>query len=252
MIPSRCAASVATVDLPVPVAPPTSSDDRDVERAERRERAEPDERPAPPRSRRAARTRASRSRSSSTERRPSRSARAPGGSRARRRLDLDPGGDERPLHQRFRVGKPVGVAERQRVAVVRLIRRAPPRAASASSASSSPGATRSLPARTTRAAAGERVLGDEVDRRALELDQVGVGVELASSRRSAVAVAEAVPRRGRPRRRGARVCAGPAVNTATRPASGASGAQPDRRRDRALDARSRPRRRDRRRAAGRR
>ena len=41
VMPSRCAASVASVDFPVPVAPPTSSDDRQIELLERLPAAQP-------------------------------------------------------------------------------------------------------------------------------------------------------------------------------------------------------------------
>ena len=161
--------------------------------------------------------------------RSSSTARAPVAIRSSSRLALRARRPTRPRPRRRRARGPsspssTGARPGRRAGAGRgsagCIRRSPPRGASASSASSSPGATTSFAASTTRRPAGERVLGDEVDRGALQLGQVGVGLEATRARAAARRGRRGWTRRGRRRRRDGRSPAGPAVNTATRPSSG--------------------------------
>ena len=222
VIPSRCATSAATVDLPVPVEPPISTIDRHVELLQVRRAAaggRPRARPRlaehlarehvealerRPTARRARRGRARSARASSYAGRPgrrSRSARAPSGpsSTAARR---SPSGSGSPWRGCDITATPTGSE-----------RRAAPRRAR------SP--TTSFAGEHDADAARERVLGDDVDRGGLHLDEVRVGLDRTSSR-AARRGRRGSPRRARRRRRGARRRSRPAVNTATRPSSGSA------------------------------
>ena len=214
VIPSRCATSVATVDLPVPVAPPisstigTSSDCRSASGGAGRSPGRPPPRPSTSRaSSRGGRPRSPSAALGEVELDPPREL--------VRALDRDAGRDQRARHQALRVRQPV-VAERQRLAVPAL--RHASTGTSASSSSSSPGATTSLRGEHDAHAAGERVLGDDVDRGGLHLDEVRVGVdEVARAARSRSA------RLGETWTTSASRCEtsrAPAVKTATRPSSG--------------------------------
>ncbi len=92
--------------------------------------------------------------------------------------------DQRPRHHALRV-REVGVPERQRLALAALRHQATRSGTSARRASSRPSATTSFAASTMRLPCDQRVLGDDVDRRRLQLDEVRVGLygrELALER----------------------------------------------------------------------
>ena len=157
VIPSRCAASVASVDLPVPVAPPTSRSDRELEvRSACRRRSRRIVRPASGSPRTSPAMSASRSRSSSRAPRSCMSGRRGGELvRSRRR---QPGRGKRARHQPLRPRRPFVASERQRCEVAPLAHTPTAAAEIASAASRSSerrgrarpeAARRRSPARTT-------------------------------------------------------------------------------------------------------
>ncbi len=179
VMPRRCATSAATVDLPVPVDPPistingTSSACRSASRRSRSTARSP----------------------SCVSQRLARELVEPcevdGALAALGEIDLDapreavgaircdPDGDQRPRHQALRIGK-LRVAERQRIAVARPAHQAAIRAGarSSSTASRSPVERHDVVRGEHDAAVvRERVLGDHVDRRRLDLDEIRIGIE---------------------------------------------------------------------------
>ncbi len=195
VIPSRCAASVASVDFPVPVAPPTSSTTGESSCCSACSR----------RSRRIVRL-ASGSPSTSTASSLSRSrsrpvalpllevgVRAPGqlvGPRQRQ-----PGGGQRARHQALRERRPVVAAERQRSEISPLAHAVATASAASrrnsASRSGSPGSgTTSFEASTTSDAARQRFLGDHVDRGGLQLDKEHVRVDPGQLRRECLPVSQ--------------------------------------------------------------
>ena len=138
VMPSRCAASVASVDLPVPVAPPTSrtiGSSRCWSACRRRRRRIVR---VPPRARRARSTASSASRSRSSRAAPRCSRSSVGAPRelvrARRR---QPRRRQRARHEPLRPRRPVVAAERERCQVAALAHALTAAAAVASAASRS-------------------------------------------------------------------------------------------------------------------
>ena len=123
-----------------------------------------------------------------------------------RAIRRDADGHQRAGHQAARVRQPVLAAERQRHdrGAARSCAQ-PPAARAASSARRAPGDDDLVVGEHDLRAARERMLGDDVDRRRLELDEVRVGVDASRARRaSSVALARGCATRGRRRRRDAR------------------------------------------------
>ena len=187
VMPSRWATSAATVDLPVPVAPPisttigTSSSWSSDSRRSRPTARSPSVSPSTSRA-----SSSSRSRSTPRLARPRRGrarcvapAGTPGRPARRPRSAHAPSAPSNTAARRRRAGA-------ARTCAAAVITTATAGTSPSSAPSSRQRATTSFAASTTRIAALERVFGDDVDRRGLDLDEIGVGVdqELARSARA--------------------------------------------------------------------